>query len=92
MSQAVSLAIKTTSLIDSNHYLYLGGITMKRVLYEIAAYIISMLSALGGFCITYIIAESTNVWKIFGVALFIIPSILFYEIMSIDEYYHKKGH
>lgn len=92
MSQAVILAIKTTSLIDSNHYLYLGGRTMKRVLYEIAAYIISILSALGGFCITYIIAESTNIWKIFGVALFIIPSILFYEIMSIDEYYHKKSH
>ena len=64
---------------------------MKKVLYEIAAYIIAMLSALGGFCVTYIIAESTNIWKIFGVSLFIIPAILFYEIMSIDEYYHKKG-
>ncbi len=64
---------------------------MKRVLYEIAAYIISIMSALGGFCVTYIIAESTNIWKIFGVSIFIIPAILLYEIMSIDEYYHKKG-
>lgn len=64
---------------------------MKRVLNEIAAYIISILSALGGFGVAYIIAESTNIWEIFGGAFFVIPLILFYEIMSIDEYYHKKG-